>query len=376
MTTIQIPNGADLDPYLRAHRHDTRFLLGAGQYYSAGAAAFADLDYCALAPGCELIGDGALHTRILIDVPANLPPQVEGLTAGSRTGESETVTLRDFTVEPADSGALGRSGFVGVHVWSDHCRISGLRIHGVTGTRPARGESALPSREGFGLLVNEAGRSEGSGGMHIECVEVHLRDAAPSESEELYVCGAYVGLAHPVRPSHVSQIAVVNRSKVSAHAAFGLNGGILGSHWVNVGRWNRALYCDVTGGSYSRISQSELWAERVGVELRGGAGVTWREITVDSSRFNLCPTGYDDYAAGLVLVDDSVAKAQAAFHGVTLQHCTLNLLRSREGQQFYLGSCDAAQVTDCGLVGCRAVGDRILPVVLTRATPISGFGAV
>ena len=63
MTTITIPPGSNLDPYLMANRINTRFILGPGSYRLGTGWAFdKDHDHCCLGFDCELVGAGRRET--------------------------------------------------------------------------------------------------------------------------------------------------------------------------------------------------------------------------------------------------------------------------------------------------------------------------
>lgn len=373
MTTVYIPPGSNIDHYLRTHRSHTRFVLSEGIYTTASAFAFADLDYTMLGNRCELIGAGQSKTIIWVEAFRDLIPkgaaQMECLTAGSRSQNSSRVELRGFTLGRSSVGYdLPGFGIVGVHIWSDSCSVRDVGICSITGKRQAPG---MASSEGFGLLVNQSG-SPGLyvGGSTIEDVIVTVGTAKPA-GDEHYVCGVYVGYPNPHVPSSVRFISVVNPSDAPAHAAFGLNGGIMGSEWSCRGRWNRAIFCDVSGGSRSRVANSDLRAERVAMELRG-AGVAWRDIVLADSFIELAPQA--EYAAALVLADDE----GSIFDNVVIRSCELRgTQRDPVNRQIpiYHGSIDAPNAIGCGLSGCRLSGPTPAwnPAVTTKRSPGGAF---
>lgn len=371
MTTIQIPAGANIDPFLKAHRSRTSFRLRGGQFYSDGAYAFRDFDFTMLGDGCELEGDGA-HATLLTVSPIAVPPdacQAELLTAGSRSGRSERVAVSHLSVSPSPVFGRPDIGIVGLHIWSDRCVVRDVAIYGINGTRQAPG---TPSREGFGLLVNQPGDPYSPGCSEISDVTVKI--GSPRGETEHFVCGCYVGIENPKGASFVERIRVINAGPSPAHAAFGINGEVMGQSWTNEGRWNRAIFCDVTGGANTMISGAMLTAERVGVELRGKTRLAWKSIGVWDSQITLRPPAEAEYAAGLVIVDDSADQRTVQFADVRIYGSSLVAIPSKAGQTFFRGSADAALVRGCGLVNCCFAG----PVswasrVLTKITPHAGF---
>lgn len=378
MTTVTIPSGSNIDDYLKAHRTDTRFVLSAGLYYTDGLFAFANLDYTMLGRECELIGAGSADTKILAR-DTLVPPdgaQLECLTAGSRSGMCNRVVIQgvSITALPSERTQL-ELGIVGLHVWSDACTIRDVRVSGITGTRPSGpGE---PSREGFGVLVNRSGVPFNAGQADVADVFVHV--TKDNRKAEHYLCGLYVGYEDPVLTSSVRRVTVVNGSAVPAHAAFGVNGRVIGREWSNVGRWNRAIFCDTGSGTGTIIDSSILVAERVAMEFRGGAGAVWRDIVLRDSQIRLTPPDDATYAAGLVLVDETPAKAGATFDGVVIENCCLRAVpstnpKAKKPQDFYLGSLDAANAANCGLYQHRTRGSvKWLPPQITNASPPSAF---
>ena len=381
MNTLNIPPNTNIDEFLRANRKPTRFVLGPGTYLSYGSPAFADLDYCMLAPGCELIGAGPRLTDLMM-IPAPTPAptaavgspmtaqpiaaaQVECLTAGSRSFGCEYVAIRGLTVRPVYPAEL-KIGVVGIHVWSDASEIRDVAVTGITGVRTPSGPGGYVSREGFGVLVNAAGTPGNANGAHCASnVTVTLSNLATPEH---YVCGFYIGVKNPTRSASAVDIAVVNPSPSPAHAAFGTNGRVFGSRWSSAGRWNRAIFCDVDGGSGASIEQSRFSVERVGVEFRG-AGVRWEDITVRDSLFVFEQAADVNYSAGLVLAQDG---AGTTFDNVRLEHCTLRARPSSRKIPYYLGSADS-DVSDCGLRSCSGLGAVWEAPQLTTRVKLGGF---
>lgn len=354
MNTLHIEPGASIDTFLRAHRSATRFLLSPGVYRSRGSFAFADLDHSMLAPGCELIGAGSDVTTLVVGddaVPCG-GAQLECLTAGSRSSASETIRVRGLTVQPGDSTRTREDlGIVGLHVWSDRCEISDIVASRITGIRGSKtGGDPGPSREGFGLLVNRPGKPARPGGSRINQVRVELLTDAVKKTEH-YVCACYVGVVDPAEPSLVDDVVVTNLSGTPAHAGFGVNGGVVGTRWRNVGRWNRGVFCDVTGGVGTHVSNSVLRAEWVGIEFRGGAEAKWRDMVVSGSHLTLAPVGDAGWGAVLVLADDTAGKASADFECVQVRDSVIRGESENVRHGFYCGTLDTRSARSCGLFG-------------------------
>lgn len=372
MTTITIERGALIDPYLRAHRQNTRFVLGEGVYFTEGAGSFVDLDSTMLASGCELIGDGSKRTEIQVMTTKVNPGagQIECLTAGSRSNMSQVVNLQGFRlIGPSSHDRmapdLANLGIVGVHVWSDTCQLKDITVCNITGTRASSG----PSREGFGVLVNKPGSSGYSQGRADVSDITVVVSGSPANGEH-FVCAFYVGYATPELIASARRIMVLNTSAFPGHAAFGVNGNVMASEIQNVGRWNRAVFCDTDSGANTTISDSLLRAERVGVEFRTQAGQSWRNITVRDSVITLEPPMVADYAAGLVLVDDSPDKT-GIFDRVTIRDSLFRFVPSGS-QPFYSGSASGKVFSYCGLRGCGSDVAWKNPV-LAGGAPKTGF---
>jgi hypothetical protein len=355
MTTITIPPGSNLDPYLMANRINTRFVLGPGSYRLGTGWAFdKDHDHCCLGPDCELIGAGSRETFIYAN-PVRIPEgakQIESLTAGSRSEYCESTVIRGLTLfaETLFAGGIGTEidtniGVIGIHTWACRTTIEDVVVHGVQGTRP--------DREGFGVLVNAPGEYIASdefetqpvGGSRIENVEVTGRG---------YVCGVYIGYPRPAETSIARNIRVSSCGEGPAHAAFGTNGGVLWSNIQNTGRWNRAIFCDTAGGDGTIFSACRLQAEDVLVEFRGSCGVVWKDILVtDSFLETTCAPDRSDrtYAAALVLARDG-GKPGPVFLNVGIQNC---VIRATAPCDHYLGSIDSPG-SDNGIFHSRLIG--------------------
>lgn len=364
MTTIAIPPNSYLDPYFKAHREDTRFVLGPGLYnVQSGWHYDKDHDHCCMGPGCELIGAGSRETRINVDVEdAGVPDgakQIESLTAGSRSGYCQSVTLRGFSLETPYDDKWADLGHIGIHTWSCQTVIEDVILYGIRGTRP--------DREGFGVLVNESGGWAGvsktpAGGSRIENVDVTASG---------YVCGVYIGYPNPMETSIARNIRVGTCGYDVAHAAFGTNGGVLWSGLSNTGRWQRAIFCDTAGGEGTVISGSHLRAENVLVEFRGGTGIKWKDIVVTDSLLEVTPAKDRTYAAALVLARDG-EKPGPEFDGVAIQNCTI---RGGTGDH-YVGSIDSAGKNN-GVFYCRLTGSAWKsPVLAGGFNGMREFGTV
>lgn len=377
MKTIRIePNGEhdiDLTPWLREYRTDTRFELGEGTYEIPGNWGFADLDHVALGPHCELVGAGSERTTLTFPQGGYAHPpdakQVECLTAGSRSGVCGFVRVEGVSIE-ATTGPEVAS--VGLHVWSDACIIRDVAVIDVAGSRSVA--------EGFGVLVNRGGvRGGKAGGGFVEDVTVFLGES-PEGTEENYVCGCYIGIEDPAQPTVVRDIRVINPVEdVAAHAAFGTNGGVLWSAVRNVGRWRRAVFCDMTGGSGTLISASQLQAENVLVEFRGGGNMKWRDIVVSGSMLELVQSPDPrEYAAALVLATDGApGNGSPAFEGVRLHGCTIRADGpAPKPHGFVFGSCDSPRSVACGVIQCHAVGNWKAPIQTNGSTGFLTAGTV
>ena len=375
MKTIMPEPFTDLTDLFRQNRCNTRFVLKAGKYTCQSLRSFQDLDWCVLGNDCELIGAGSDATSIEMEDPSEdqvSPSQIEWLTAGSRLGNSHYSTVMGLTViipiyypEPK-----AVTGHVGVHIWSDRCQVGDLRILNVSG---AREKSGAPSSEGFGLLVNQSGVPAVVGGSEINGVRVFN---AITKRDENYVCAVYVGYKTPKLRSNLRNVEIANTGTKPAHAALGVNGMVSASGIRASGKWNRGIYCDVTGGSCTTISDSDFEVERVGIEFRGGADVRWENITVSGSRFRIAPRG-GAYGALLVLADDSQAKNAAEFESVVASGCVVYCDPDPStATDFYTGSLDSSKVSRCGLHQCLFVGpggDGVKPAPVSKLSAKSKF---
>lgn len=343
MTTIHVPQGP-IDPFLRAHRDNTRFVLGPDVYYTGGAWNFRDLDFTMLGGGCELVGQGSRHTEIVFDpiqvdglIPAGAT-QNEILTAGGRTHETIAgVRLTGFTVDCA----LSALPTVGVHTWDSSPFIQDVAVDGVWGTR----SSGSASTEGFGILCNtgEGERTTSRGGAVLRDCRVAL---AGFDTDENYVTGIYVGMVSddPQETPHVVENCHVTQSPLSApaHAAFASNGNVFWHAISNSGRFNRAFFMDTGGGHNIVVSGAFLRAEYCLIDIKGKNAV-WGDIRFSEIVGTLTQGGSADHVAGLVLSDLDDAKNTSAFQRIQFQ----GVLRNLSGKKAYLGSTDAAQTFGC-----------------------------
>lgn len=348
MTTIHIPAGSNLDPYLKSNRVRTRFVLEPGSYTCGTGWAFAaEFDHVCLAAGCELIGAGANETHIMLNPPAYLTKgarQIEGFTVGERTGKSGApCTVRGVTLDHSNTDPA--LGLIGLHAWCYRVTLDDIRVLGVRGDRAA-------GNEGFGILVNGIGLDREGGGSRISNCRVYTDGG--------YVCGIYVGYKSPALPSYVENCTVgfVNdlqgrdvAHRPVGHAAFGTNGGVFWSRCANQGRWERAVFCDTSGGSGTLFNQCHLRAERVLVEFRGTNGMRWQDIIVQACLLEITPAGDRKYAAALVLAKDGPDPGPT-FDGVRIVASTL---RASEGLH-YLGSADCQNTLGSGVHLCNLVG--------------------
>lgn len=348
MTTIKIPAGSSIDPYLKSNRNNTEFRLESGTYVTGGNWAFDGLDHTMLGPGCRLIGAGSGSTRIWCD-PVLVNPkaaQHEAITAGSRTYECGFVEVSGVSIQCPRSPKIGN---IGLHVWSDRCIVRDVEVCGLSGYRSMAGE---PSRESFGILINRSGKPQDVGGSIVE--NVTIRTAGTMETEN-YCCGLYVGIVEPEHKSFVRNAVVTNYHNAPAHAAFGTNGGVIWTACSNDGCWNRAIFCDTAGGNGTIFSACHLVAGSVAVEFRGPDGIEWRNIMVSGCVIEAMPYVDSPYRAGLVLARDG--KVGPKFKNVTLQSC--QLVPSAIGRaELYVGSIDNDNVEACGTRDCTAIGWR------------------
>lgn len=377
MKTIRIETSEqdfDLTPWLRKYRTDTRFELGEGTFVVPGNWGFDDFDHVALGPGCELIGAGSGRTTLTFPQGGYAHPpdakQVECFTAGSRSGACDFVRIEGVSIEAATQSGVAS---VGLHVWSDSCVVRDVALIDISGSRSVA--------EGFGLLVNRAGERCGTaGGGLIEGVAVFLEIPVFKSEGDNYVCGCYVGIEDADQPTIVRDVRVINPVEdVPAHAAFGTNGGVLWSGIRNVGRWRRAVFCDTAGGSGTLISGSQLQAENVLVEFRGGENMKWRDIVVSGSMLELVQSPDPrEYAAALVLATDGApGNGSPAFEGVRLHGCTLRADGpSPKPHGFVFGSCDSPRSIACGVIQCHAVGNWKAPIQTNGSTGFLTSGTV
>ena len=365
MSTILIPSGSHIDPYLKAHRENTTFVLSAGTYVTAGNWGFQDHDHTMLGRNCHLIGAGMESTKLLCDdtaAPSNAA-QHEALTAGSRSEQCDFVSIRGIGIVCPASDSVGS---VGLHVWSDRCCVEDVEVRGVAGFRS--GPDAA-SREGFGILINQAGKSVDASGSIIRDVVVR---ASNTTRDDQYVCGLYVGIVKPAGVSFVQNARVVNYFRKPAHAAFGTNGGVLWTSCANEGRWNRAIFCDTAGGSGTIFSGCRLQAERVAVEFRGPDGIEWTDIAVTGSVINVTHRDGIPYCAGLVLARDG--KNGPTFKNVTLNACQL-IRNDDASRDAYVGSIDGDNAYGCGTRGCHAAGGW-KPAVIGNTVTRNGWSDI
>lgn len=353
MTTIEIPNGANLDPYFKANRRDTEFRMRSGVYYCESAWGYAAHDYTMMGEGCALVGCGSQRTCIVVrneSVP-EAAWQIENLTAGSRSGASSFVELRGFTLVCAGAGRPKDrlAGQVGIHVWSDHARILDVEVRNVFGVRPT--DAKNPSQEGFGVLLNGPGNRERCvGGSLVEDVRVFTGLPEVTDKSPNYMTGIYAGYVEPEEYTVVRNVSVVNHYSKMADVAFGVNSKVLGSGWTSQGRWGRGIYCDVCGGRDVLVGDSVFEVEQTGVEFQSSE---WRDVTVMGCRFVVKP-GNDPYAfgAGLVLVHRGIP---TRFENVTLIGCVLEA-KANGGAKFYTGSVTQGEAVNVGLRRCEMIG--------------------
>lgn len=366
MNTLHITDaagGMDLTPLFKAHRTDTRFVLGPGMFHFDNAWAFeAEFDHTVLGSGCELIGAGSTKTFLLAERGANIIPekalQVEGLTAGSRSNYCPHVKIEGLSVAAVDAYQVHPdAGTIALHVWSDNAIIRDVKVSHSVGSPPVPKTQA--SREGFGILLNEAGRP--SNGCHcgrfiVEDVIVEVFDK-PNSSPN-FITAFYCGLLRPDVMAVCDNIMVINNGDVPAAVAFGVNSKVLGTRWQSIGKWVRGIYCDVKGGSDVLIANSMLEVTSTALELQTGQGEVWDNIALTNSCVHFRPAASTGYCAALVLTDNAYkTKNPGKFNGVQLRDCRL-LGHSYGSIPFYAGGVNTPAATDCGLVRCKRSGVR------------------
>lgn len=310
---IHVPPGP-LDPVLRANRQPgTQFRLGDGVYTTRGAFAFEHLDCCMLAPECTLTGLGPHRTRIVatdvdIEVNGSVAHYVEVLTGGTRsTGSCAHLAMSGFTLDCSNTDVPT----VGIHTWSRDVQLSNLRVEGVVGWRTWHG----PRKEGFGIVVNNAGTDTMDGGVHLRDCTVVTRTLT---GEENYCTGIYAGIITRNRPNFhntVRRCRVVAPSR--AHAAFGFNDNTRFEDCEDIGV-RRSFFCDtgpsIDVGITRHRSQGCEWA----LDLRMPSHhFARRRITVADSLFVFTPD-VSRWAQALLLD----AQDDAVIERVTLEKCT------------------------------------------------------
>ena len=187
-----------------------------------------------------------------------------------------------------------------------------------------------------------------------------MGDGSPDEAEN-YVCGFYIGLQDNAGGyTTANRIGVVSHAEIPTHAAFGFNGGVQASQLVNSGRFRRGIFCDVSGGSNTIVSNSRLVASAVMMEFRG-SNLTWRNIELNDSLLVLRPDRDSRYCAALVLADDGGTR----FDNVSINRSTIRVdtsnLTDDNGAPVPIplltdGSDNGRDTHHCGIFGCRMIG--------------------
>lgn len=379
---VIIPSGRSIDAYLRRLRHNTDFILQSGDYWSCGGAAFAEYDFCMVAPGCSLTGavdsiGGPVSTIHFSDGGYSTvgTQQFECLTAGSRSGRSDRVSVESVVLQCPTSPQTRELGLVGLHVWSDSGIVRNVTIDGVCGTRRIGGGQ----REGFGLLVNASGAPDVVGGFDVDRVRVTARDPVDSgtKDDENYVTGLFVGLKRlsgaPDTRNRVSCCTVSNAGTRPAHAAFAFYDDVDASGITNRGHFSRSIFCDTGGGRGVHIRGAYLNAAAVAVDLSGGLGDYWYDFVMERSRITLTPGARNPYAAVLVLKDYSPTKKGCAFAGVIVKDTEVTLA-GFEKKSYFTGSLDGYNAANVGVQRLAVKGGALLPpVVVNNETPATSF---
>jgi hypothetical protein len=316
MKTITIPAGQCIDSFLKRNREPgTVFLLGKGTYYTSGAFDFEAHDFCMLAPGCSLSGEGPFRTRIALMNPVTehggkKTGYVEVLTGGARSmGSSTGINMQGFRLSVGDYAGPT----VAIHVYSSNASISDIHVEDVVGFR----EWPTTPNEGFGMIV-ENGFEPGAryeGGNTIARCRVVMRKV----TGENYSNGISVGTVRrqvPLLRSTVIDCEVV-ADDVHCGYAFSDHVDIIDCKVYGA---RRAIFADTKPIRSSRVigmhAQDVGWA----MELRTMGGADVRScITLEGSFFAFKHFG--GYSQGILLCDDSKDNS-GLFENVAVKNCT------------------------------------------------------
>jgi len=310
-TTIEIPEGVFLDPYLKANRDSgTIFRLQAGNYYTRGCFDFPEHDLCMLAPGCSIVGETGESIIMLDDAVLEHDGKPTGytevLTAGARTkGSSVSVVVSGVVIKCSHYPTVPT---VGLHVWSSQAMVSNVMVVDLFGDRDA----TTPVREGFGILVNPGAYSLGpDGGNFVKGCRVDLLKTA----KENYCTAIFIGGSKregvPLLRSH---IRVCQTIASDGHAAFAMNDRTSISDCEAVG-FRRAVFVDTGPVRDCRIERLDAGDCGWALDLRGTS--ERRGILVKDSSFSF--RAIDGWAQAILLSDDD---SGAYVDGVAIDGCT------------------------------------------------------
>ena len=305
-TTIEIPPGESIDRYLRDFRDPgTTFVLGAGEYTTAGCFDFPEHDLCMLAPECQMVGAGSGKTFLVgygIETKHEGKPTgyAEILTGGARTRNySESIYVRGLSVF-ADSGMP----CVGLHLWSSRAYVDDVRAEDLHGYR----DHAGPVKEAFGILINNsAGKPSADGGHLVRNCAVYL-DPADSEN---YTTAIFIGCVKRtgsplLRSAGIGCLAVADGD---GHAAFAMNDRTTFIDCESVG-FRRAVFVDTGPIRDSHILRMDATECGWALDLRGSG--ERRGITLQDSSFAF--RDIDGWAQGLLVSDDDSGAPACGIH--------------------------------------------------------------
>jgi len=349
MTTIEIPPGECIDPYLREFREPgTTFVLGVGEYTTRGCFDFPDHDLCMLAPGTKLIGAGINSTILNGTEPTMLhggkpTGYAEILTGGARTsGESNSIVVRDLSIiAPSDITS------VGVHLWTTQAIVEDVVAYNIFGDRGATG----PVKEGFGILVNNSAGLAGVDGGHRVS---RCRAALAATDIENYTTAIFVGCVSrgPMLRSRIENCVVLAKD---AHAGYAFNDRTTIANCEVVG-CRRAIFVDTGPVRDSHIRGLDASRVAWALDLRGTGerrGITLRDSTFDFR-------AVDGWAQGILISDDD---SGAAASGVHVAGCTfLAPVEGRASKARLRGK----KVSDFTEAGNLWIGGWEAPVIQNR----------
>lgn len=342
---IHIPPGVVIDPILRANRaNGTTFHLATGDYFTHGHAAFADLDFCMLAPGCSIIGAGQYKTHLRL-MNSN-DGYSEILTGGSRTGkESPTISPAQMVVADLTVDASGKKeATIGVHLWTEFSLVERVGVRGIGGDRTL----SVPN-EGFGILLNNGHhRPWNSDGGH--CV----RDCVITASS--YATACYVGCVSrpdvPMSHSLVERVQCLGRH--NAHAAFAANQWTT-FRYCNAEGFTRGLFMDTDSVGNVVVSRGAFRNIAIGLEIRGEVpGVSVLDFLIQSTSFQFAPQGWGQ-AFLLVSLHDTVRMS-----GVRMADCTFR----QEGKLASKGRMQGPGIQAPSISRCRWEGAEWQDVIV------------